>query len=169
MKKNKKNNQSKNNVAKTPKQESDLQKFIKHEKEPKALVLTPEYRETVKFNRWCKAFLDKGSKTYGNATQSALQVYNTESYSSAGRIGFENTKKLKNLGTMIADSEGKGYAERMKKFIEKGFNGSFDEMERLMIRLGDFEPEEKSPTLNQFNFNMGDAINQSRRERGLDD
>jgi hypothetical protein len=134
----------------------------------KELALTPEYRETVKFTRWCQHFLDKSSKTYGNATQSALQVYNTENVHSAGNIGNANVKKLENLGVVIADIEGFGYADLMKILIGKVIKGSYDDAERFMVRLGYFEDKPNSPVAVQFNFNnLGEAINKDREARGL--
>lgn len=170
MKKNKKNNQSQNNVEKTPKQESSLQKFIKQQKEPKELALTPEYKETVKFNSWVRAFFDKeNKKTFGNATESALYAYNTDNRVSAASIGHQNLRKLQTLGADFLEKEGYGFGELMKIGTAKMLEGDYDVWERFMTKLGYFEPPKPAPTLNQFNFNMGDAIAESRKERGLDE
>lgn len=140
---------------------------------PKALTLTPEYIETMKFKAWCRHFFNKDDKdTYGNATKSALRVYNTENYHSAGQIGHENLKKLENLRLTIADGEGFGFAEMMKIGIAKMLKGEFGDWEKMMVRLGYFEPEPQKieATQNNINFNFNniqDAISASRKERGL--
>ena len=70
-------------------------------KQPKqtttAIAVTPEYIETLKYQRWVEAFLNKDDpETYGNATKSALKVYRSSSYNVAAQIGFQNLKKYKN-------------------------------------------------------------------------
>ena len=141
-------------------------------KPPTALALTPTYINTVKFNRWAALLLDKTKKeTYGNATRCALQVYNTENYMSAATIGHENLKKLQNLRLAIADNEGFGFADLMKIGLTKMLQGDVD-WDKMMVRLGYFEPDPGNvqATQNNFNFNfanMSDAIAASRKERGL--
>lgn len=144
-------------------------KNAKQPKKPeqtKALALTPEYKETIKFQRWCKAFLDPKSSTYGNATQSALQVYNTVDYNTAGVIGHDNLKKLKVVGKQIAENEGLNYKELMKIGMAKMMKESYDTWEKFMIRIGYFDPPTQAPT-NQINFNIAEMITASRKERGL--
>jgi len=137
------------------------------------LALHPDYIETQKFKDWCRLFFDKSNReTYGNATKSALRVYNTESYWSAASIGHENLKKVKNMRLAIADNEGFGLADMMKIGLTKMLSGEFGDWDKMMVRLGYFEPEpgKVEATQNNFNFNFGDmqqAIAASRKERGL--
>lgn len=139
-----------------------------------ALAVTPEYRESLKFKRWCDLFFDRTNRgTYGNATQSALRVYNTERYHSAADIGSKNLKKVEHLRVAIMDNEGLGFGELMKLLAAKAIEGGFGDIERLMVRLGYFEPDPRivsptNPTNITFNFNnIQEAIIASRKERGL--
>jgi len=142
-------------------------------KAPTHLALTTEYIQTQKFKDWCKYFFDKANKeTYGNATRSALRVYNTESVNSASQIGHENLRKLKDLRLSIADQEGFGLADMMKIGLTKMMSGEFSDWDKMMIRLGYFEPDPKNvqATQNNFNFNFGsmsEAIEADRKARGL--
>lgn len=139
----------------------------------KALALAPQYKETFKFTKWCEAFYDRKNKdTYGNATKSAIAVYDIKDYSTAGVIGHENLKKLKNMRATVMDMEGFGFAELMKLLTAKALAGEYDDVDRLMVRLGYFEPDPKvvvnNNTQNNFNFaNIQEAIVASRKERGL--
>jgi len=57
----------------------------------------------------------------------------------------------------------------MKIGMTKMVNGSYDDWEKFMKRLGYFE-DDKNPqggTYTQVNVNLGDAISQARKERGL--
>lgn len=143
---------------------------------PKALALTPEYRETMKFEKWCEHFFNKGDKeTYLNATKSALRVYNTEKYFNAAAIGHQNYKKLQNLRATIADAEGFGVGEYIKIAIAKAMAGDYSDWQELGIQLGHFDADPKAsqaPTVqnNTINFNFAsiqEAIIASRKERGL--
>lgn len=139
---------------------------------PKALLITEETKLTLKFQKWCEHFFDRNDKeTYGNATKSALRVYNTESYNTASVIGHENLRKLKNLRLQIADAEGFGLGDMMRIGFQKVLTGDFDDWDRMMVRLGYHEPDPKivvNNTQNNFNFNnVQELIAQSRKERGL--
>ena len=142
-------------------------------KPTKALAVTPQYIETQKFKDWCKYFFDRSNKeTYGNATKSALSVYNTENYWSAATIGHDNLKKLQNLRLAFADNEGFGFGDMMRIGFSKMLQGEFEDWDKMMVRLGHFEPDVKSiqPMQNNFQFNfttMGDAIVADRKARGL--
>lgn len=138
-------------------------------KKNKALALTPEYRETLKFKSWCQNFLDPQSKTYGNATQSALQVYNTEDANTAGVIGHENLRKLKSIGMIMVENEGMPYKEFMKIGMAKMLKEGYDTWEKFGIRIGFLDaPAPTTPGTIQFNFNdIAVAINKSSEERGL--
>lgn len=142
-------------------------------KTTKALALPKNYIETQKFKSWCQHFFDrKNPETYGNATKSALRVYNTEKYHSASQIGHENLRKLDNLRLSIADQEGFGFAEMMRIGLAKMMKGEFGDWDKMMVRLGYFEPEPSgmNAVQNNFNFNfstMAEAIAASRAERGL--
>lgn len=139
----------------------------------KAIVLAPQHYETFKFTKWCEAFYDKKNRdTYGNATKSALAVYDTKDISTAANIGSKNLRKAKNMRVAVMDMEGFGFVELMKILTAKALAGEFDDMDRLMVRLGYFEPDPKvvvnNNTQNNFNFaNIQEAIVASRKERGL--
>ena len=67
-----------------------------------------------------KDFTDEFTKT-GNATRSALKVYNTEDYSTAGNIGSENLKipKIqKAIADIIQETKGGTDKELINKLIK---------------------------------------------------
>lgn len=137
-------------------------------KKESRLALTPEYKETFKFKRWCRAYLDKKSSAYGNATEAAMQTYNTESRGMAGVLGHRNLKKLEEMNKMLLENEGFPYLELLKIGTAKMMKEGYDTWEKFMIRMGYFEPTQQQPVLNQFNINLADAITESRKARGLD-
>lgn len=124
-----------------------------------------------KFKDWTVLFFDKSKpETYGNATRCALATYDTESYQSAARIGFENSKKLKNLAAAVADNEGYGYADLIKIGLKKMMEGSYGDWESFMERMELFDPKKKQGEGNTFNFdNLNVAIMRDREARGLKD
>lgn len=131
-----------------------------------------EYRETAKFNRWVQYFFDtKNKETYGNSTQSALKAYNTTNYKSASVIGHENLVKLRHLSSAIADQLGYGFADMIKIGLAKMMKGNYNDWDRLMVRLGYFEPEKKIGVAVQNNFDfsdLGTMIAKDAKERGLE-
>lgn len=133
--------------------------------EGKGLVITEKFKD------WFTLYLDKSKpKTYGNATQCALAVYDTESYWSAARIGGENSKKLKNIAVLILENEGFGLADLMKIGTKKMMEGSFSDWKSFMEMLGYFDPKGNNDkqTENTFNFdNLNVAIMRAREARGL--
>ena len=111
------------------------------------------YKESVKFDRWVECFLDVNSKdveddnkvvikrgTYGNATQSALVAYNLDpktQYFSAGKIGSENYKKVKNLASRYAESKGIGVGRMIDIALAKMIESKApDWWDRLMQLFG---------------------------------
>ncbi len=130
-----------------------------------------EYTETAKFELWRKYFEDKNNREcYLNATKSALKAYNTTNYSSAGVIGHENLKKLKNLRLVWLDLEGYGFGERMKITLAKALNGTFADWYKFLVQIGDFEVKPEKVIEKSFDFsgnNLADVIARDRRERGL--
>lgn len=126
---------------------------------------------TIKYRQWVMNFCDpKRTLTYGNATKSALAVYDTKDYSSAGVIGHENLKKLKKSTTIVLESLGYDFAKLMKIGAEKMEKEGYDTWEKFMIRIGVFEPMSVPGNQggNQFNFeNLNVAIMQDRKARGL--
>lgn len=140
-----------------------------------ALMLLPEDVASSQFKQWCEYFYDRTNPlTYGNATKSALKVYDSKNYFTAGARGHENLKKLKNIRSQILDMEGFGFAELMKIGMAKVLSGNFSDWERMMERLDYFEtPEQIKVTVNQqnntqFNFNnIGEAIAAERQARGV--
>mgnify|MGYP000905488427 CR=1 FL=1 len=130
-----------------------------------------DIRVSQKFKDWTVLFFDKSKpETYGNATRCALATYDTESYQSAARIGFENSKKLKNLAAAVADNEGYGYADLIKIGLKKMMEGSYGDWESFMERMELFDPKKKQGEGNTFNFdNLNVAIMRDREARGLKD
>lgn len=99
-----------------------------------------KYKETEKFNQWARSYLDSKNKTtYGNATQSALKIYNTTNYKSASVIGRENLVKLRHLSSIIVEQIGFGYFDLIKIGLDKMLKGSYDDWERMMRFLGYFD------------------------------
>ena len=133
------------------------------------------YKETVRYNLWAKYFTDVNHKdTWGNATQSAIKAYGYDSpdrYHLASVTGSKNMRKYEYLAVGIADMMGFGFGQLMKIGIKKALDGSYKDWDSLMVRLGYFEVKEPPHQYNQFNqFNfkdIGEAIAQSRKERGL--
>jgi len=124
-----------------------------------------------KFERWCDAFLDPKSNTYGNATKSALAVYKTKKYHSAGQIGHENLKKLERLALVFSENNGVTAQDWFKIAASKAVSGSYEQTVDYMQRLGILEKPTNVPS-NQVNqqFNFGDlaeTFTQARKERGL--
>lgn len=76
-------------------------------KENKRLSLTLKQR----------AFLREYFKT-GNATQSALKVYDTSDYSSAGAIASQNLKKLKDPIRLMMEAKGLSIGKLVDVIIE---------------------------------------------------
>lgn len=127
---------------------------------------------TKKFNDWCTLFLDKKSDTYGNATQSAIKAYKLKRYGSAGQIGYENLKKLENLGLLISEQNGITATEWHKILASKAVKGTYEQTADYMQKIGLIEKDSNVPA-NQVNqqFNFGDlaeSFAQARRDRGLD-
>lgn len=125
-----------------------------------------------KYDKWCEAFLNKKSPTYGNATQSALAVYKTKKYYSAAVIGSQNLKKLKVTGLEFEEAEGRGVEAWFKILASKAMNGTYEQVADFMQRTGMIEKPLNGPAtqLNQqFNFgNLAEAFVQARKERGLE-
>lgn len=136
------------------------------------MAQSKEFRETTKFNRWVQCFFDaKNKETYGNSTQSALKAYNTTNYKSASVIGHDNLVKLRHLSVAITDQLGYGFADLIKIGLAKMMKGSYDDWDRLMVRLGYFEPEKKIGVAVQNNFDfskLGEAIARDAKARGLE-
>ena len=89
------------------------------------LELTEDYIETYRFNKWVECFTDASNpKTFGNATQSTLAVYNTTNYSSAAKIGSDNYKKVKYLGRAMFENmkDEKGRPMSFKNVLTTVFN-----------------------------------------------
>ena len=146
--------------------------MIRKKKQPtKAIVLSqaPEVVLSRKFEMWCYHFLNKNNKeTYLNATKSALKAYNTTSYFNAGRIGYDNSKKLQNLKLTWMDMEGFGFGDRMKIGLSKAMSGDYSDWDKFMTRVGEFEEKPTTLVQNNYDFsNLGADINKSRAERGL--
>ena len=139
-------------------------------KKDTAIVLSqlPDIVAGRKFQLWCRFFYDeKNKKTHLNATQSALMAYDAKDYNSAACIGYQNYKKLQYLNPAIADLQGFGIGERMKIALAKAMRGDYDDWDKLMVRLGDFEEKPTQLTQNNYNFNLTEEIARSRRERGI--
>jgi len=127
-------------------------------------------KPSPKFNRWVGLFIDKSKpKFYGNKTQCALEVYNTENYNSASCIGFQNYRKLQFLASSILEKEGFGFAELMKIGTSKMLAGSFSDWVKMMEIIGYINLKDNEEKPNEFNFqNLNVMIKRDRKERGLD-
>ena len=146
--------------------------MIRKKKQPtKAIVLSqaPEIVISRKFELWCYHFLNKNNKeTYLNATKSALKAYNTTKYFNAGRIGYDNSKKLQNLKLIWLDMKGFGFGDRMKIALSKAMSGDYNAWHKFMVVVGEFEDKPQTLVQNNYDFsNLGADINKSLIERGL--
>lgn len=132
---------------------------------------TKHYRESYKFNLWVRYFTNISYKeTHGNATKSALKAYNTTAYHNAAAIGYQNYKKLQHLSLLVADQLGYGFVDMMKIGLAKMMKGDYDDWDRMMVRLGHFEPERKVSVAIQNNYdfsNLATDLEEARRDRGL--
>jgi len=124
-----------------------------------------QLKMTIKQRRWLKEYF----KT-GNATQSALKVYDTDDYHGAGVIASENLKKLKPRLETLMEKHGISLGTLIVKLGEgldakkiHGTSDNFVEIEDFAIRhkyletagkwLGiEQEKEKVSQQFNQFNF-----------------
>ena len=126
---------------------------------PKAIV-NKKYIETDKFNGWVRFFTDpKNKETYGNATKSALKVYNTKNYDSASVIGHENLKKLKHVASIYAETRGVGYGQMIDIALAKMAQAQSPEWwDRLMKMFGyaDFIESKGTKVSVGIIFNKGD-------------
>lgn len=125
-----------------------------------------------KFTKWCEAYLNPESKTFGNATKSALAVYKSKNYFTAGAIGHQNYKKLQNLGITLDEIAGRGLQYWMNLAHTKAKNGTLDELMTWMRELG-YLPKVPNAPANQvnqqFNFgNLAEHFLQQRKARGLE-
>ena len=127
-----------------------------------------KYRDSLKYSKWIELFTTKDSKTYGNATQSALAVYDTESYSTASVIGHENLRKHKELAKLFLESQGFTYDKLMEMGIDKVSKGKYQDWESFMKTVGYFS-EKPEPTNVTFDFStIGEVIKNARKSRGLE-
>lgn len=127
-----------------------------------------KYRDSLKYSKWIELFTTKDSKTYGNATQSALAVYNTESYSTASVIGHENLRKHKELAKLFLESQGFTYDKLMEMGIDKVSKGKYQDWESFMKTVGYFA-EKPEPANVTFDFStIGEVIKKARISRGLE-
>lgn len=131
-------------------------------KEVKLLpIITQEYVEQSKFDRWCTCFFDKSNKdTYLNRTKSALAVYDTDSYGSASSIGYQNFRKLQNWRGIL-----RNYAEDIgitlpvifRKAVNKFDTTNNPEWLKILMRMmGDAEFVEEAKETMGFSFKDGD-------------
>lgn len=128
-------------------------------------------RETSKFNLWAKYFMDESNREcFGNATKSAIKAYGYTSpkqYHLASVTGSKNMRKYENLAMITCDMEGFSFAELLKIGIKKMLDGNYNDWERFMSRIGYSSERPESQFNTQVNFNLGDAIAASRKEREL--
>lgn len=101
------------------------------------------YRETKKFNLWVKHYTDANNrKTYLNATQAAILAYHyisPKQYHLASVTGSKNMRKYKALALATLDSIHLGFGKLLKIGITKMLNGTYEDWELLMKRLGYFQ------------------------------
>jgi len=125
-----------------------------------------------KFYKWTQEFLNPKSKTYGNATKSAMEVYNCKNYAVAGAIGCENFKKLKNLGVTFTELGEVSIQEWYRVLAAKALKGGYEQTKDFMETFGLIEKSGAPQNQNNFQFNFGnlaEAFSQARKERGLDE
>lgn len=145
------------------------------EQETEGVVLSSKkIRLSWKFEAWAKLFMDESNPKYwGNATQCALKVYDTDNYHSAGQIGHENLKKLEKMAFLILEGAGIGFGELMKIGLTKMMKGSYGDWEAFMELLGYFKTvskNEKAESESTFDFNnLNVTIRNARKARGLKD
>ncbi len=122
-----------------------------------------EYRDTIKFENWCRYFFDiQNKETYGNKTKSAIRAYNLDpvkDYASAGSMGYQNFNKLQNVGTMYLDSKGITYPRLMDLAVSRMSESKTTAWwDRIMEQGGYKKPKEELQTvtntqINNYNIN----------------
>ena len=95
----------------------------------------------VKFSKWAEAYLNPKSATYGNASKSAMKVYNCKSYSVARVIGSQNTTKLSTFGLTLSEIEGRGAVYWYKLLAAKAINGTYEQTINYMQIIGILEKD----------------------------
>ena len=63
---------------------------------------------TEKQRLFLKGYFDPKSETFGNGVKTALEVYDTDDYSTAGNIASENLKSLKDPNKKQMEQRGIG-------------------------------------------------------------
>lgn len=123
---------------------------------------------------WAELYLSSSDKKVrGNATEAAMQAYNTKNRASAATIGYEYMRKLEFLLPMTAENLKLTLPRLLSDLYEKA--DDFDKLERLMVRLGYLSNEKQlqlnlNQQNNQFNFTeIGEQFATARKERGLSD
>ena len=115
--------------------------------------------------------MDPKSPTMGNATKSALEVYGSKNYHTAGAIGHQNYKKLQLTGLEFVEEDGLTVKELWRIAAAKAVKGTYEQTVDFMRILG-ILPDKKEIAVNQINqqFNFADLVQkmqETRRERGL--
>lgn len=114
--------------------------------------------------------MDPKSPSKGNATKSALLVYGSKNYHTAGAIGHQNYKKLQLTGLAIVEEDGLSIKELWRIAAAKAVKGSYEQTIDFMQRLGiiDKDNGKGNQLYQQFNFgDLAEQFMQSRRDRGL--
>jgi len=127
-------------------------------------------RDSLKYQKWCKQFLDPKSPTKGNATQSALKVYKVKNYGNASSIGYQNYRKLQVTGLAFVEEEGLSVKELWRIAAAKAVKGSYEQTIDFMQRLGiiDKDNAKGNQLYQQFNFgDLAEQFTRARQERGL--
>ena len=140
-----------------------MEKGIKKHKKinPERLKITP------KFELWLRHFLNiRNKKTFGNATQSALLAYNTTNLKTAGIIGHENIVKMKALRGMLAEKMGYDFGKLFQIGIKKMKSGNFEDWDRLMVRLGYFEPLPKDGVVFNQAIQISGVVKEDKNKYG---
>lgn len=143
----------------------------KKKRKETSIVLSqaPEVVISRKFELWCFHYFNKSNKEcFGNATRSALKVYNTKDYATAGSIGYQNLKKLQMTKLAYLDIKGFGFADRMDISLSKALAGDYDAWHKFMVVVGEFIEGPTTLVQNNYDFSgFKEGMNKSRAERGL--
>lgn len=133
------------------------------------------YRITKKFNRWVQLYNDPESKTFGNATQSAIEAYKLDpkkQYDSATAIGRDNTKKHQDIVQDYVKRRGFGFHQFLNMLMRQAADESKEkhlEWFKLFGKVAGYIPDKPGAVVNVVSNTQNNInIDQSSKEDQAD-
>lgn len=127
---------------------SDLPITTTVEEDDEVQVQLDKLARWPKLALWFKLFMDRSNKdTYGNRTGAALIAYNLDrtnstSYNTAGVIGCQNYKKLKNLASLYYEQEGLTVKVQLDMLAAKAAESKSAKFMEMLLQITNvYEPK----------------------------